>query len=63
MKHPLTRLSTLAFCQHIKFDDADARRMPACVLVLRGGRGGVSGGRGGVLKVRRLIIELGSRPY
>jgi hypothetical protein len=36
----MTRLSMLAFCKRIKFDDADAGRMPACVLVLRGGRGG-----------------------
>jgi hypothetical protein len=43
-KHPLTRLSTLvAFCKRIEFDDADSGRMPACVLVLRGGRGGDAG--------------------
>jgi hypothetical protein len=39
-KHPLMRLSTLAFRERIKFDNADAGRMPACVLALRGGRGG-----------------------
>jgi hypothetical protein len=39
-KHPLTRLSKLVFCKRIGFDDADAGRTPACVLVLRGGRGG-----------------------
>ncbi len=62
-KHSSTRLSTLAFCKLAKLDDANAGRMPACVLALRGGRGGVPGGRGGVLKVCRLIVKLGSRPW
>jgi hypothetical protein len=61
-KHSLTRLSTLAFCKLAKLDDADAGRTPACVLALRGSRGGVPGGRGGVVKVRKLIVKLGSRP-
>jgi hypothetical protein len=61
-KHQSTRLSTLAFCEHIEFEDADAGRMLTCVLALRGGRGMVLGGRGGVVKVRRLIVKLGSRP-
>jgi hypothetical protein len=43
---PSTRLSTLAFCERIKFDDADAGRTPACVLALRGGRGGCREGEG-----------------
>ncbi len=61
-KHPLMRLSTLAFCKRIEFDNANARRTPACVLALRGGRGGVPGERGGVVKVRTLILKLGSLP-
>jgi hypothetical protein len=60
-KHSLTRLSTLAFCELTKLDDDNAGRTLACVLVLRGGRGGVPGGRGGVVKVTRLV-KLGSRP-
>jgi hypothetical protein len=32
-------------------DDSNAGRTPACVLALRGGKGGVPGGRGGVVKV------------
>jgi hypothetical protein len=59
-KHPLTRLSMSAFCKLTKFDNADARRMLICVLALRGGRGGVLGERGGVVKVCRLIVKLGS---
>jgi hypothetical protein len=43
VKHSSTRLSTLAFCQCIEFDNADAGRTPACVLALRGGRGGGAG--------------------
>ncbi len=39
-KHLLTRLSTLAFCKRIEFNNANAGRTPACVLALRGGRGG-----------------------
>jgi hypothetical protein len=39
-KHPLMKLSMLAFCECIKYDNADAGRTPACVLALRGGRGG-----------------------
>ncbi len=62
VKHPLTRLSTLAFCERIKFDNANVVRMPTSVLALSGGRGGVPGGRGGVVKVTRLIIKLESRP-
>jgi hypothetical protein len=45
-----------------KLDNADAGRTPACVLALRGGRGEVLGGRGGVVKVHRLIVKLGSWP-
>jgi hypothetical protein len=62
VKHPLTRLSMLAFCEHIKFDNANSGRTPACVLALRGYRKGVSGERGGVIKVSRLIVKLESQP-
>jgi hypothetical protein len=61
-KHPLTRLSTLVFWERIEFDNTNAERMPTCVLALRGGRGGVPEGRGGVIKVTRLIVKLGSQP-
>ena len=61
-QHQLTRMSTLAFCKRIEFDDANAGRTPACVLALRGDRGGVPGGRGGVVKVTRLNVKLGSQP-
>ena len=61
-KHPLTRLSMLAFQERIEFDNANAWRMPACVLELRGGRREVPGGRGGVVKVSSLVLKLGSRP-
>ena len=37
-KHSSMRLPTLPFCKLAKLDDADAGRMPACVLALRGGR-------------------------
>ncbi len=46
-----------------QFDNADARRMLACVLAMRGSRGGVPGGRGEIVKVGRLILKLGSRPW
>ncbi len=45
-KRPLKRLSMLAFCECIKFDNADAGRMPTCVLALRGSRGGCWEGEG-----------------
>ncbi len=61
-KHSSTRLSMLEFCKLAKFDNANAGRTPACVLALRGGRGGVPEGIGGVVKVRRLIVKLGSQP-
>ncbi len=61
-KYLSMRLPTSAFCKLAKLDNADAGRIPACVLALKGGRGGVSGGREGVVKVRRLIVKLGSRP-
>jgi hypothetical protein len=51
-KHPLTRLSMLAFQERIEFDNANAWRTPACVLELRGGRREVPGGRGGFIKVQ-----------
>jgi hypothetical protein len=44
-----------------KYDNAEAGRMPAYVLVLRGGKGGVAGGRSGIVEVHRLIVHLGSR--
>ncbi len=62
-KQPSTRLSTFEFCKRIKLDNANAGRTPTCVLALRGGRGGVPGGRGAVVKVHRLIVKLGSQPY
>jgi hypothetical protein len=61
-KHSSMRLSTLAFFELSKLDDADAGRTPACMLVFRGGRGGVPGGRGGAVKVTRLNVKLGSQP-
>ncbi len=62
LKHLSTRLSTLVFCELAKLDNADSGRTPAYVLALRGGRGGVPGGRGGVVKVTRLNVKLGSQP-
>ncbi len=56
-KHLLTRLSTLVFCNRIKFANAHAKRTPTCVLALKGGREGVLGGRGRVIKVCRLIVK------
>ena len=44
-----------------KLGDAAAGTAPPCVLSLRGRGGGGSGGRGGVVKVSRLIVILGSR--
>jgi hypothetical protein len=44
-----------------KLGDAAAGSAPPCVLSLRGRGGGGSGGRGGVVKVSRLIVILGSR--
>jgi hypothetical protein len=63
VKHPMMRLSTLAFCKRVEFDDVNAERTPACVLALRGGKGEVPGGRQGVIKVCRLIVKLGSRTF
>jgi hypothetical protein len=44
-----------------KFGNATARRMPSCVLSLRGTRVEGSGGMRGIGKVSRLIVELGSQ--
>jgi hypothetical protein len=44
-----------------EFDVADAKWMPTCALALRGARGGAPGGRNGGIKMRRLIVQLGSR--
>jgi hypothetical protein len=43
-----------------KLGDAAAGSAPPCELSLRGRGGGGSGGRGGVVKVSRLIVKLGS---
>jgi hypothetical protein len=45
------------------FDVADGEWMPACVLALRGGRGGAPGGQDGDVFLRTLIVQLGSRSF
>jgi hypothetical protein len=46
-----------------EFDVANAKWMPACVLASRGGRGGAPGGRNGGVKMRTLIVQLGSQVF
>jgi hypothetical protein len=46
-----------------KFNDANAKWMPTCVLASRGGRGGRGGGQDGNVFLRTLIIQLGSRSF
>ncbi len=43
-----------------EFDNATARRTPACMLLLRGGQGDGGGGRDGRVILARLIVQLGS---
>jgi hypothetical protein len=53
-------LSTCMFPPLAKFGNATARRMPSCVLSLRGAGVEGSGGTRGIKKVFRLIVKLGS---
>ncbi len=46
-----------------RLDNVTAREMPAYMLWLRGGGGGALGGRRGIVKVRWLIVQLGSRHW
>ncbi len=46
-----------------EFNNANAEWMPACVLALRGGRGGRWGGQDGNVFLRTLIVQLGSRSF
>ncbi len=46
-----------------KFDIADAKWMPACVLASRQGRGGAPGGKNGGVKMCTLIVQLGSQIF
>ncbi len=46
-----------------KFDVADAKWMPACVLAWRGGEGGVPGGKNGGVKMRTLIVQFGQQVF
>ncbi len=46
-----------------KFDNADAKWMPTCVLALRGGRGGRGGGQDCDVFLRMLILQLGSQIF
>ncbi len=46
-----------------KFDVADAKWTPACVLASRVARGGALGGTNGGIKMCRLIVQLGSRVF
>jgi len=48
------------FGPHEKLGDAATGSAPSCVLALRGDGGGGSRGRGGVGKLTRLIVKLGS---
>ena len=46
-----------------KFNVADGKWMPTCVLALWGGRGGALGGQDGNVFLRMLIVQLGSRSF
>jgi hypothetical protein len=46
-----------------KFDVANAKWTPACVLVSMGGRGGRGGGQDGDVFLRTLIVQLESQSF
>jgi hypothetical protein len=46
-----------------EFNNAAAKWMPACVLVLRGGRGGGGEGQDGDVFLHMLIVQLGSQSF